>query len=52
MSQAKVDRYKEEKANRKNSRKGKKKTHRRYYLWMGNRSPYRWLGRIFRLSCI
>ena len=37
MSQAKVDRYKEEKANR------------RHHLWMVNCITYRRMGRILRL---
>jgi len=45
MSQAKVDRYKEEKANRKR----KKKTYRRHHLWMVNCITYRRMGRILRL---
>ena len=43
MSQAKVDRYKEEKANR------KKITYLRHHLWMVNCITYRRMGRILRL---
>lgn len=50
MSQAKVDRYKEEKANRKKIlAKEKKKTYRRHHLWMVNCITYRRMGRILRL---
>ena len=49
MSQAKVDRYKEEKANRKRFLQKKKETYRRHHLWMVNCITYRRMGRILRL---
>ena len=53
MSQAKVDKYKKEKANRKKEM-AKQKTEKIiwYHLWMCNFSCHRWMGRLYRIQLL
>lgn len=52
MSQAKVDKYKKEKANRKKRWQSRKRKNHWYHLWMCNFSCHRWMGRLYRIQLL
>ena len=53
MSQAKVDKYKKEKANRKKEDgKAENGKNHWYHLWMCNFSCHRWMGRLYRIQLL